>query len=256
MRNKRIQDLRYTEIIKKIRGMMKRDGVYVTLFICFCIVSIVAVWTAKENFRQFQDKGYIDYQEENQNSEAENEIKAVDAANNLGSQNILFEEENEESLEEVNASSEVNNPNTVIITDKPIFGKPVLGKVYKEFSMDSLIYSSTLDRYATHNGVDIESELNVPVCAVLDGKIVDINEDKMMGITITIDHGDDLITVYSNLSTKEMVKIDDHVQKGDVISGIGDTTLLEALDTPHLHFEVIKDGEYVDPIIYLGSGSN
>ena len=129
MRNKRIQDLRYTEIIKKIRGMMKRDGVYVTLFICFCIVSIVAVWTAKENFRQFQDKGYIDYQEENQNSEAENEIKAVDAANNLGSQNILFEEENEESLEEVNASSEVNNPNTVIITDKPIFGKPVLGKV-------------------------------------------------------------------------------------------------------------------------------
>jgi murein DD-endopeptidase MepM/ murein hydrolase activator NlpD len=257
MKNKKIQDLRDNKIIKRVRQIMERDGVYVTLFICFCIVSIVAIYTATENFKQYQDKGYINYQEmEDQKSEIENEVKAVDAKNDVASENIFLEEEDEENIEEVNASGELNNQNTTIITDKPTFAKPVPGKIYKEFSVDALIYSATLDRYTTHNGVDIESEMNTPVCAVLDGRIADIKEDEMMGITIFIDHGDDLITVYSNLSTKEMVEIGDLVQKGDVISGIGDTTLLEALDKPHLHFEVIKNGEYVDPVKYLGSGSN
>ena len=45
-----------------------------------------------------------------------------------------------------------------------------------------------------------------------------------------------------------MAHIGKVVEKGQVISGIGDTALFEIKDSPHLHFEITKDGQYIDPL--------
>jgi murein DD-endopeptidase MepM/ murein hydrolase activator NlpD len=66
-----------------------------------------------------------------------------------------------------------------------------------------------------------------------------------------INHGQKVYTRYSNLSTLDLVAIDQNIKKGDVISGVGKTALYEIADDPHLHFEVIKEGKNIDPKKYL-----
>ena len=48
-----------------------------------------------------------------------------------------------------------------------------------------------------------------------------------------------------------MVGEGDVVKAGDVISGVGITALFESMDPPHLHFEVLKDGNPIDPASFI-----
>lgn len=246
--------IKETKIIKRAKEIMEKDGLYVTLFICFCIVSVAAVWTVKDNLNEYKNKSYIEYNEAENQKVMEEDVRTVDAKNNVMPQDILIEEDSrannditDEASEEVNTSGQ----KPAVVADKPVFDKPVRGEIFREYAGDSLIFSATLDRYVTHNGIDIESEMDAPVCAVLNGKVLDIKEDDAMGITICLEHENNLMTVYSNLSTKEMVKVGDEINKGDIISGVGDTALMETLDKPHLHFEVINKGQYEDPMKYF-----
>ena len=75
--------------------------------------------------------------------------------------------------------------------------------------------------------------------------------DDKYGITIEINHGDGLTSTYSNLSTDSMTEVSDVVTKGQVISGVGDTSLFESLEENHLHFEIRKDGVPQDPKAYI-----
>jgi murein DD-endopeptidase MepM/ murein hydrolase activator NlpD len=128
---------------------------------------------------------------------------------------------------------------------------PVFGTAYTEFSEDALIYSKTLDQWSTHNGMDIKAEEGSPVRAAMDGVVENLVNDPQLGLTIIINHGSNVYTKYSNLSTLDLVTMDQKVKKGDVISGVGKTALYEIADDPHLHFEVIKEGKNIDPKKYL-----
>ena len=128
---------------------------------------------------------------------------------------------------------------------------PVQGKVYKDFVIDSLVYSRTLKEWTTHDGIDFECRLGSEVKAALEGTVESVEEDPLMGIVITIDHGNGLKTRYSNLSTKDMVTANQKVKQGQTISGVGRTASCEILDPPHLHFQVLRQGKAVDPKDYL-----
>jgi len=128
---------------------------------------------------------------------------------------------------------------------------PVFGTAYTEFSEDALIYSKTLDQWSTHSGLDIKAEEGSPVRAAMDGVVENLVNDPQLGLTIIINHGSEVYTKYSNLSTLDLVTINQKVKKGDVISGVGKTALYEIADDPHLHFEVIKEGKNIDPKKYL-----
>jgi len=128
---------------------------------------------------------------------------------------------------------------------------PVFGTAYTEFSEDTLVYSKTLDQWSTHTGIDIRAEEGSPVRAAMNGVVEELLNDPQFGLTIVINHGGEVYTRYSNLSTLDLVTINQNIKKGDVISGVGKTALYEIADDPHLHFEVIKDGKNIDPKKYL-----
>ncbi|MDD3706315.1 MAG: M23 family metallopeptidase [Clostridiaceae bacterium] len=181
-----------------------------------------------------------------------------------------------EAVEETSDATEVSKSNSVKITEskkdtqvaakpesKPVSAVkkeesvmetmvvPVFGTTYTEFSEDVLVYSKTLDQWSTHTGIDIKAEEGSPVRAAMDGVVDRIFNDPQLGLTIVLDHGSEVYTKYSNLSTLDLVSINQSIKKGDVISGIGKTALYEIADDPHLHFEVIKQGKSVDPKKYL-----
>ncbi|MEA4847694.1 MAG: M23 family metallopeptidase [Clostridiaceae bacterium] len=128
---------------------------------------------------------------------------------------------------------------------------PVFGTTYTEFSEDVLVYSKTLDQWGTHEGIDIKAEEGSPVRAAMDGVVDQLVNDPRLGLTIVLNHGGEVYTKYANLSTLDLVAINQSIKKGDVISGVGKTALYEIADDPHLHFEVIKEGKNVDPKKYL-----
>ncbi len=51
--------------------------------------------------------------------------------------------------------------------------------------------------------------------------------------------------------TAEFVTVGEEISKGQTIGTVGDTGAFEILDEPHLHFEILKDGEYQDPSLYI-----
>lgn len=131
------------------------------------------------------------------------------------------------------------------------FIMPVVGSVTFAFAMDRLIYSKTLEEWRTHSGVDLAADRGTPVKAAADGIVTDIKHDPRFGITIVIDHGSGLKTVYANLASDDMVNPNQKVKQGDIIGCVGNTALFESAEQSHLHFEVLKDNEPVNPETYL-----
>lgn len=125
--------------------------------------------------------------------------------------------------------------------------KPVEGKIIKDFAIDKLVYSKTLDEWSTHLGIDIGAKEGTSVLAPADGIVKQVINDKQLGVTIILDHGNDLETIYKNIGTADLVKTGQNVKTGDPISKVSKGIGFEKLDQPHLHFEVKKSGKYVNP---------
>ena len=99
--------------------------------------------------------------------------------------------------------------------------------------------------------------LNVEVYAAEDGTISKIYNDPMLGYTVEITHKDNIITKYSCLSDKDigMISVGDVVVSGDRIGTVGDSSVSEMADEPHLHFSMLVGGVAVNPLDYITEDS-
>ena len=131
------------------------------------------------------------------------------------------------------------------------FVKPTDGEIISEFAQDNLIYSETLKEWITHPGIDIKADKTSIIKASADGVISSILNDPRYGLTVVISHDDGYETVYSNLLTAEFVVEGEEVKQGQTIGTAGNTASFESSMESHLHFEILQDGKYLDPTIYL-----
>lgn len=102
-----------------------------------------------------------------------------------------------------------------------------------------------------HNGMDFTAPRGVPIYATGDGKVSRAdNRSSGFGKHIRIEHGYGYMSLYAHLS-KYNVKKGQKVKRGDLIGFVGNTGRSQA---PHLHYEVWKDKERINPInFYYGS---
>ena len=133
----------------------------------------------------------------------------------------------------------------------PEFKMPVSGEIIKEFANNKLVYSSTLDVWATHNGVDIKADKTTIVKASADGKVVSIKNDPRYGLTVIVEHVNGYKTIYANLLSTEFVVEGEEIKQGQSLGTVGNTASFEVSDEPHLHFELLKENEQQDPELYL-----
>lgn len=131
------------------------------------------------------------------------------------------------------------------------FVAPVSGEILKDYADESLVFSETLQEWTTHLGIDIKADKTSVVVASESGTVKSIKNDPRYGLTITISHNDGFETVYSNLLSSEFVSEGDQVEQGQTIGTVGESASFEIADVPHLHFEMYKDGESVNPTNYL-----
>ena len=99
-----------------------------------------------------------------------------------------------------------------------------------------------------HTGLDFAGPVGTPILAAASGKVVSTGYEGAYGNQVIIDHGDGYQTTYNHLSGIG-VSVGDKVSTGDQIGKRGSTGNSTG---SHLHFEVTKDGKFVDPEGWLG----
>lgn len=95
-----------------------------------------------------------------------------------------------------------------------------------------------------HPGLDIAVATDSYIRAAGGGTVIDVGEDAVYGRFVVIDHGDGYSTLYGHASL-HLVTPGQHVRERQVIALSGSTGRSTG---PHLHFEVLVDGEPVDPL--------
>lgn len=160
--------------------------------------------------------------------------------------------QNEEQPKEEPKNETTETQEQVTETKQEVtFIKPTDGEIIGEFAKDNLIYSETLKEWITHTAVDIKADKTSVIKSSADGIVKSIVNDPRYGLTVIIEHDDGYETVYSNLLTAEFVVEGEEVSQGQTIGTAGNTASFESSMDCHLHFELLKDGEYLDPTIYL-----
>jgi murein DD-endopeptidase MepM/ murein hydrolase activator NlpD len=102
-----------------------------------------------------------------------------------------------------------------------------------------------------HNGVDLIAPQGDPVLAVADGTVTDvISSRKGLGNVVEITHPGGYVTRYAHLADITVSR-GQRVQRGRKIASVGISGNSFA---PHLHFELLKDGEYLDPVDFFLAG--
>jgi len=223
--------MRQDKTIKK-----EKNKTALALLLCFSVVTLFAIFTVKSSL----DK--IDNMSDTTPISPINSALSIDSPVNSRIPTV-------DSQTDSSGNTGTNNDNNA--TDTNLFSAPVKGLVIQSFSADMPVYSKTLDQYVVHNGVDIAAIQDTPVCAIMAGTITRIDNDDKYGNLIEINHGNGYCSIYANLSGTELVETGDVVERGDVISGVGNSSLFEVMEECHLHFELLKDGEFVNPTDHI-----
>lgn len=104
-----------------------------------------------------------------------------------------------------------------------------------------------LKQYMLHTGLDIGAATGTTIVAAGNGKVILASWYGGYGNCVIIDHGGGIATLYGHCSSLA-VGVGAEVKRGQTIAYVGTTGRSSG---PHLHFEVRKDGQYVDPMGYL-----
>ncbi|MDD4796978.1 MAG: M23 family metallopeptidase [Eubacteriales bacterium] len=133
----------------------------------------------------------------------------------------------------------------------PKMVKPVAGTVKKNFAVDKLLYSETLNQWQTHGGVDFAVSDGDDVLCVLDGTINAVYNDLLWGSCVEVKHADGLTSLYAGLKDTGALKTGTEVKQGQVLAKAGGTIPCEAEDGLHLHFEMKKNGVAINSEEYF-----
>lgn len=98
-----------------------------------------------------------------------------------------------------------------------------------------------------HSGIDFSAKEGSKVIAVADGLVSYTGKRNGYGQIVEIDHGNGYVTRYAH-NKKIIVKTGDRIKKGEAIALVGSTGRSTG---PHVHFEVLREGEKVNPYKFV-----
>ncbi len=127
---------------------------------------------------------------------------------------------------------------------------PVDGNVIMNYSMDHVVYFSTLMQFKVNPAIILDAEVGTEVKAATAGIITDIFDDPVTGLTVTMDIGDGYSLLYGQLADVDH-KIGDRLSEGDMIGVISTPSKYYTIEGSNLYFMVMKDEETVNPMLYL-----
>lgn len=152
----------------------------------------------------------------------------------------------------------VNKPTNTTPTDTDgiqLINPVINASIEKNYTDSTLLYNDTLKHWEAHRAITFTVPENADVFAVLDGTVKEIYSNYLEGTVVVIEHANKLTSVYGSLAENVNVKVGDIVKKGDVIGKASNTANAELNLGNHLRFQLLKNGEIVNPNTYLNLGN-
>ena len=222
------------------KKLLEKDGFYLALFVCICLVAIGGVWFTKNNVDELTSNDLF-VNKTNENSKRdEDEVHLIEKEAEKDD-SIPTSTESKENLEKAKEKQENKSSKLSFLGTK----------VVREYSEKEPSYSKTLDLWEIHKGLDISADKGYEVKSLLDGKVVNVFKDDKHGISVRVEGANNVVVVYSNLDEKTNVKKGQEVTEGQVLGTVGNTTSVESEDGTHVHVEAFKCEESIDPMTLL-----
>lgn len=176
--------------------------------------------------------------------------------------NAVFQNEEVEEVEEVILNDDYNVDyglsDVPVVSTEVVISRPYTNgniKIVKNYydyqgeassQENSIIYYG--NTYMQNSGIDYGMDSEFEVVSILDGTVIDVIDDDIMGKTVKIKHSNDLISVYQSMGSVDVEK-DSVVTQGMVIGKSGEANVSPELGN-HLHFELYYQGSVVNPENY------
>ncbi|WP_258358829.1 M23 family metallopeptidase [Moorella sulfitireducens (nom. illeg.)] len=136
---------------------------------------------------------------------------------------------------------------TAPATVSPSLALPVAGKMVKGYGF---AYAPAFGDYRFHPGIDLEAPAGSEVKAAAAGVVKQVEYSDAWRYRLVIDLDNGYETVYAHLSSIKVAK-GDRVQAGTVLGELGEPGTAEAGAPAHLHLELLKNGNAIDPVSVL-----
>ncbi|MDM8235966.1 M23 family metallopeptidase [[Ruminococcus] torques] len=127
---------------------------------------------------------------------------------------------------------------------------PASGAVIMGYSMDQTVFFQTLEQYKYNPAMIIGGEVGETITASAAGIVTNIEETAQTGTTVSLDMGNGYTAVYGQL-TDVPLSTGDYVNAGEMIGTLNEPTKYYSVEGPNLYFEILKDGEPVDPMNFM-----
>ena len=233
-----------------------RQDLYVTLIVILMMVAVIVAISVSLAKSQKEI--------EEISNEDTDEIQNVAVSDNDGNDDVpaietedVFLKDDETKAPETDKKDETQKLEEDTAKEEaavlPEFIPPVGGELIKACSLETPVFSLTMEDYRTHTGIDLYCDPGSDVAAAARGTVKEIWDDPMMGTCISVEHAGGAVSVYKNLSEDipDGIEAGAKVEAGQIIATSGDTALLELCEDSHVHFELSIGGETVDPCEYI-----
>lgn len=224
----------------ELKKLNKQSIKYYSMLLLMVAVAFFATYANVRLYKDANTEKYNTYVKE----KSSNEEKSLSASEE--EKNVMEKEEKEETIPVTSTQFTTAESSIVYVIESQNTNKlPVAGSIKREYSMDKVVYYESLEVWKTHNGVDIVCGEGAEIKSVLAGKVIGIYNDNSYGYSIVVE-SDEYTCIYSSLDENVKVNIGKKVEAGDLLGYACDCAAEKEIGC-HLHFEVMKDGEYVNP---------
>lgn len=236
----------------KVSNFFKKEGFYVVLFVCLCVVATAAVFVSRSNKKVKSQPPSVE----------KTQSKKDETTNASAFNNEKINVDNAKQVTNSDASKQTADTSTKSVatstTPTLSFAKPVVGKLILGYSEDPVEFNTdnkaVVQELKSIYGNYISCKVGQDVFAA-EGGVVDSIDNTKDGKTIVIKHINGFKTVYSNLDDKVSVEKGKAVTKGAKIGVIGKTALnipsYQDLTNGFLFFKILNNEKAVDPSQYI-----
>ncbi len=231
----------------KVKDFFRKEGFYLVLFLCLCVIATVAVVTTKRNKALEQSNKAENEFTLNIDDKSTSEVQKQNADRVENNQNneLAQEQEVASTEQDVNVSAGTN------VEVK--FKKPLEGSIAREYSYPK---PQAMSDGSSRNirGIDIKASVGTEVKSVAVGEVKEVSSKVEEGNYVVIAHANGLYTKYCNLSKDIRVNVGDKVTEETVIGTVGNSSKIFTNDEfgEHLNIQVQDvNGKDLNPTTYF-----
>lgn len=241
-------------------SLFKGRGAAVGIVICFvAVIALAGVYTFNNYQKQIDEQvAKAEEQAEKLTEDRSEETTTDDIVLPEADELTSTENEDTESAEEEageaesteNESTASDVSQSVWFSEESTLAWPASGAVILGYSMDQTVFFSTLEQYKYNPAMIIGGEVGETITASAAGIVSSIEESAQTGTTVTLDMGNGYSAVYGQLTDLSVTE-GQYVGAGGTLGSLGEPTKYYSAEGPNLYFEVLKDGEPVDPMNFM-----